>query len=107
MAIALKRIRQLRESRGWTQQQLASMCDLNKLQIHRYESGINDPPTDKLKRLAEVFGVSSDYLIGLTDDPTLLRRDPLLNDDERAVVDMLRREGWPGVARLSVERLSK
>jgi len=107
MAIGLKRLRQLRESRGWTQQQLGSMCDVNKLQIHRYESGINDPPTDKLKRLAEVFGVSSDYLIGLTDDPHVQIREPALSAEERIMVEIYRREGWIGIARLSVERLAK
>lgn len=83
------------------------MCGVNKLQVHRYETGVTTPPADKLKRLAEVFGVSSDYLLGLVDDPKVLWRDPLLNNDERAVIDTLRREGWPGVIRLGAERLSK
>lgn len=107
MTVETDRLRQLREVRGWTQQELADMCGVNKLQVHRYETGITAPPADKLRRLAEVFGVSSDYLLGLTDDPQVLWRDPLLNDDERAVIDVLRREGWPGVAKLSVERLTK
>ena len=83
------------------------MCNVTKLQIHRYETGVTDPPSDKLKRLAELFRVSTDYLLGLTDDPTVLWRDALLSDDERIVIDTLRREGWSGVIKLGAERLSK
>ncbi len=107
MAFEIERLRQLREKHGWSQQELADLCGVNKLQIHRYETGVTAPPAEKLKRFAEVFGIRSDYLLGLTDDPNVAWRDPLLNDDERTVIDVLRREGWSGIIRLGAERLSK
>ena len=38
-------------------------------QYFRYEQGYRDIPTDILIRLAEIYQVSVDYLLGLTDNP--------------------------------------
>ncbi len=48
-----------------------------------------------------------DYLMGLTDEPHGNISPSDLNIHERQVVEAYRREGWPGVARLSVEKLTK
>ena len=39
----------------------------------RYETGINNPPKDKIIKLAKFFGVSTDYLLGLTDIRTPIK----------------------------------
>lgn len=57
--------------------------------------------------MAEVLQVSADYLIDLTDDPRGHLGDNQLNDDEKTVLNTLRGEGWPGVIRLGVERMTK
>ena len=51
--------------------------------------------------------MSSDYLLGISDSPRGHLGDDALNADEKAVVETLRQEGWAGVARLAVERLTK
>ena len=64
-----KRIRDLREDHDYTQLQLAQMLGIQRTQYRRYESGFRDIPTDLLIRLADLYHVSIDYLLGQTDNP--------------------------------------
>ncbi len=107
MGIRTDRLKYLRESRHWTQQDLAEKCGIGSLQIHRYETGISDPPLDKLKSLAGLFGVTSDYLLGLVDSaaPYGLPQDQALTGEELVILETFRRDGWLGVARLSVDKI--
>lgn len=43
---------------------------LSRATIQNYESGRTQPKAPDLAVLADLFGVSADYLLGLTDDPT-------------------------------------
>lgn len=64
------RIRELREDYDMTQQALAERVFLKRQQYARYEQGQNALPTDILVQLAQIFGVSADYILGLTDERT-------------------------------------
>jgi len=59
-----ERLRFLREEKGITQQELGNHIDLTKANISKYENGKLEPSIDMLNRIAEFFGVSSDYLVG-------------------------------------------
>lgn len=63
------RIRELREKHGLSQRELAERLDMLQPQYFRYEQGQRDLPTELLIRLSEIYGVSVDYLLGLTDQP--------------------------------------
>ncbi len=63
------RLRELREGRGYSQRELADMLNMAQPQYFRYEQGARDLPTALLIRLSEIYGVSVDYLLGLTDTP--------------------------------------
>lgn len=63
-----KRLRELREERDMTQRQLADVINLSPSTIGMYESGRRDPDSATLRRIAEYFGVSTDYLLGRTDE---------------------------------------
>ena len=43
-------------------------------QYFRYEQGLRDIPTDILIRLAKLYNTTTDYLLGLTDDPAIPKR---------------------------------
>lgn len=101
------RLRSIREQTGMSQRELARLCGVGEVMIYRYESGITDPSTKYLTLMADKLGVSTDYLVGLSDKPQGHLKDKEISDDERILIDIFRREGWSGVARLSVERLSK
>lgn len=58
-----ERLRDLRESRGISQEALAEIIGVDRTTIVKYESG-GSKPTRNLKKLAEYFHVTTDYLLG-------------------------------------------
>lgn len=62
-----RRIRALRKSRGWTQQQLAEKAGIDRAIIGNYELGLHYPAIPMLAKLAQVLEVSADRLLGLDD----------------------------------------
>ena len=62
-----QRIRDLREDADLRQQDIADYLQCTQVCYSYYESGKRDIPTDVLIRLARYYGVSVDYLLGLTD----------------------------------------
>ena len=64
-----KRIRELREDHDLTQRQLAAYLHITQTQYFRYEQGYRDIPTDLLIALAKKYQTSTDYILGLTNDP--------------------------------------
>jgi transcriptional regulator with XRE-family HTH domain len=86
------RLKTLRENKGYTHQELADLLNVGSAQIWRYEVGKTAPSADVLARIAQVFDVSVDYLLNLTDEPlppAVLEGD--LSAKERNVVAALRR----------------
>ena len=107
IAFRADRLRRLREQHGWSQRELCRRCGFSEVQIRNYENGQVDPSSTYLKAMAEQLGVSTDYLLGATDNHQEHINDGLIDEDERTVLETLRREGWLGLARLSIERASK
>lgn len=65
-----KRLREARLKKGITQAEVAKRLGVTRSVIARYEKEINDPPSENISRLAEILGVSADWLLGRTDDPS-------------------------------------
>lgn len=65
-----ERIRNLREDRDLKQGDLAKLLNCTQACYSNYENGRRDIPTEVLTRLAEFYGVSVDYLLGLTNEKT-------------------------------------
>ena len=63
------RLKQLRQKNKWTQQELAKKIQVTKETLYRYEKNQLPPSYDSVVRLAELFDVSIDYLMGWTDQP--------------------------------------
>ena len=61
------RLRDLREDRDLSQQQIAEYLGMKQPQYSRYERGLRDVPTDVLIRLAKLYNTSTDYILGLTN----------------------------------------
>lgn len=64
------RIRDLREDRDLTQREMARQLNCSQQVYSNYELGQRDIPTDILIKLSKFHGVSVDYILGLTDDPS-------------------------------------
>ena len=68
-----RRIRELREDNDLTQQKLAEILQMKQPQYFRYEQGFRDIPTDILIRLSKCYGVSTDYILELTNNPKQMK----------------------------------
>ena len=68
-----ERIKDLRLSRGMSQAALAKIINLKSDSISIYERGKHYPEVRNLIILADYFGVSTDYLLGRTDNPEINR----------------------------------
>jgi transcriptional regulator with XRE-family HTH domain len=66
---AYERIKGLTEARGMTGKQLAEVMGLKKTPLTDWKNEQSKPTLDQIQFLCDYFGVSSDYLLGNTDDP--------------------------------------
>ena len=85
ITIALgKKIRSLRLSRGWTQEQLAEYADLHVSYIVLLEKGANRATIETLEKLAKAFGISISELVHsldeTNDDPMKKQMRDLVED---------------------------
>lgn len=60
-------LKQLRLERGWSQQDVADRIGLNKMTVSQYESGQRRPSFNRIEKIADVFQVDLNYLLGFTD----------------------------------------
>lgn len=58
------RIAELREQKGWTQEQLSASIGISRAALSHYEKNRRKPDYETLDRLADLFQVSIDYLLG-------------------------------------------
>ncbi|MCY9509387.1 helix-turn-helix domain-containing protein [Paenibacillus larvae] len=63
-----KRIKYLRERKGYTQSQMAEKLDMNPANFSSYERDKSIPPSDRLARIADILNTSTDYLTCRTDE---------------------------------------
>ena len=62
-----RRIRDLREDHDLKQEDIAKLLNCTQACYSHYENGQRDIPTEILKKLADYYGVSTDYLLDRTD----------------------------------------
>lgn len=67
MEIFAERLKDLRNEKGLTQNQLAKELGLSHTAICRWESGLRMPTAQAIILIAKYFEVSADYLLGLED----------------------------------------
>lgn len=63
-----KRIRDLREDSDKTQQEIAEFLGTSQTMYARYERGANEMPIRHLIALADFYNVSTDYILGRTNN---------------------------------------
>ena len=59
------RIRELREAKGYTQKELADMMQVSFQTVSKWENEVNYPDITHIPKMAEIFGVSADVLLGM------------------------------------------
>ncbi len=66
-----RRIRDLREDNDLTQKQMAKELSCSQQVYSNYELGQRDIPTEILIKLSYFYNVSTDYILGITDNPEI------------------------------------
>ena len=85
-----ERIKKLREKQGYTQTELAKMVGVTRSCVNAWEMGISVPSTQSLVQLAQIFDMSTDYLLGL-DVAFAIRTDGLSDNDIQLVHSIVQR----------------
>ena len=75
------RLRGLRDNRGFLQSEIAEYLNITQVAYSMYETGKRQMNFETLCRLAELYEVSTDYLLGRQE-----AIPSFLNEDERAVI---------------------
>jgi transcriptional regulator with XRE-family HTH domain len=89
------RLKELRERKRLTQSQLAEVLDVSQQAVGKWELDKASPDDNTLIRIANYFGVTTDYLLGYDDKPTyytdpetaLLAQELKDNPEYRALLD--------------------
>lgn len=67
MSTLAKRLKHLREVHGYTQARVAQALGISNVQLSRYELGERKPEPEMIKNIADFYGASTDYLLGIID----------------------------------------
>lgn len=97
------RLKELRTQRNMLQKDVAEFLNCSTPVYCRYEKGEREPPFDIMKKLADFYGVTVDYLMGrdtpeATPPPPQQEKDPIfaalskLNPENRALVEQMARK---------------
>ena len=76
-----ERIKYLREKNGLTQKDVATKLGVESAAISKYELNMREPNIEAIKKLATLFNVSIDYLLGRTPDV-------FVNEADRDILDI-------------------
>ena len=83
----MNRIKELREDRDLRQSDVAAATGIDQRTLSNYETGKTNPDSFAIIKLAEFFGVSCDYLLGVNDisftDKKTLKKE--LNDIKKRI----------------------
>ncbi len=106
------RLKEVREKAGFSRQDLADRLEVSYYTVSKYETEERKPDIDTLAKIASIFAVSLDYLLGRTDNPEgltdeeeqrhieldevlshkkiLFYGEPLTLEEKEAIVDVLK-----------------
>ncbi len=90
--ILAEKITELRKRNGWSQEDLAEQLEVSRQSISKWESAQSTPDMNRILKLSEIFGVSTDYLL----------KDEIISLPD-AVPDIIKEETGSNVRQVSME----
>lgn len=96
------KIKALRQEKGITQSELASKLGITTTALSFFESGSRIPNIEVLKSMAVIFGVSSDYLLGLSEKKDINSNLKTYADMIRCIVSLFE---YPNIWYITTEKL--
>lgn len=80
----MNRLKELREDRDLYQKDIAKIFNMSQTGYSQYETETNDIPTSILKKLADYYSTSIDYLLYITDEKKPYKKS-ILREEKNAV----------------------
>jgi len=96
-----KQLRIAREKKGWTQVYVAKILGITSQTLSNYERGERDPDTPTLQRLAELYEVTTDYLLGHSDSTTIAELG------KKGLEEFIDTYGWDALINFVLENRDK
>lgn len=84
-----KRLKDLRKEHGLTQQQVADRIWVSKAMVSSYELSARTPSYNVLIKLAKLFGVSTDYLLGVESGKHTVDVSMLSSKQIKLILDLI------------------
>lgn len=78
----MNRIRELRTAHGWKQEELGAKIGASRSTISKYETEDRQLDPSTICTLCDLFGCTSDYLLGRTASP-----EPVISDDDARLLE--------------------
>ena len=73
MSILAQRLKKSREAKNLSQVEVSSLTGINNKTLSGYENNVGTPDISTLSRLADLYGVTLDYLAGRVDSPAEIK----------------------------------
>ncbi|MCF7927414.1 MAG: helix-turn-helix domain-containing protein [Candidatus Izimaplasma sp.] len=84
-----ERLRSLRKNLNKTQKEMAKLLEVSQSTYSAYETGVYEPNSDTIIKIADFFDVSSDYLLGRIDIKATQAEVDFVNELETKGLDQL------------------
>ena len=84
--ILAEKITELRKKNGWSQEELAEQLDVSRQSISKWESAQSTPDMNRILKMSDIFGVSTDYL--LKDEMVMLPEEHCSEQKEETGSDI-------------------
>ncbi len=103
-----KRLRILRDRKGFNQEQIAKAIGISRASYSHYETNRVEPDLEIIRLLSEFHNVSTDYLLGKTDQPQVIE-----SDEKAALIEEMARRYpdadimFDNLAGMTVEQLKE
>lgn len=94
------RVKHRRLQLGLTQEELATRANTDQRRISKYENEQSGASGEKLGDLARALETTTDYLLGLVDDPKGTLQESDLTPEEREILSAIRAGVWDDVLEL-------
>ncbi|AMM96316.1 MULTISPECIES: helix-turn-helix domain-containing protein [Bacillus] len=85
-----ERLKFVRAQKKWSQEYAAEKIGISKAVLSNYERNYRDPDTNTLKKISEIYNVSTDFLLGRDEDEDI--SDPVLSAAFKEAIEELKDE---------------
>ncbi len=88
LIITAERIKELRERSGFTQTELAKRLSVTRSSVNAWEMALTVPTTYKLIEIAQLFHVSTDYLLGISAEE-YINIESLDSKEKKIIIELM------------------